>query len=608
MRVVGVPEVFIFHRHDTVVPYGAFRGAATSGVTMRSAVPGSGDIGPSTAVPPVLGPLITVIGNLDESSSVQAALTPVVEGLCALPGIEAVELRIAPPADGRTVGPGGNITLAAGRAPDGADPFPLAIPLCVGRTLYGWLRVRADTNQPSAPLAGELEALARLVALHLERRQILGFLDHANRDMAEAHQALERQADLCADLHDELQERTRTAAGLETAQAVLSAVVAAQARQLADSPADEAVGELLDRLLHLTGSRAGLIVESDGAPLSLQVARPADLAAPDLRRLAAAVRQAAAAGLPGDMLVLPCRDETCPDDGGPSGALALIGRPGGFDVALASALAPAATATAVLLRAGRARDARYRTEQELRRATRRAERANLAKTEFLANIGHELRTPLNAIMGFAELLKTEAFGPIGEDDRYIGYAADIYDSGALLLQIINDILDVAKIETGRTVLQPDWVDATRLVAAVVRLVQPHAKGAGVTLETDLPQAGLPPLWADERLLKQALLNILSNAVKFTPAGGRVCLAAAMEPGALCFEVTDNGAGIAESELSLVFQPFYRGIAAVNRRNEGSGLGLPLARSFAELHGGSLTLSSTCGKGTTARIRIPCAAS
>jgi signal transduction histidine kinase len=156
----------------------------------------------------------------------------------------------------------------------------------------------------------------------------------------------------------------------------------------------------------------------------------------------------------------------------------------------------------------------------------RAEFADLAKTEFLATMSHELRTPLNAILGFAELLKSQAFGPLGSA-RYVGYATDIHESGRLLLQIISDIMDVAKVETGRIHLASDWVDAGRLLASVTRLIEPRAVSAGLSFEV-IVQSPLPRLWADERLLKQALLNVLSNAVKFTPSGGSIRMTATME--------------------------------------------------------------------------------
>ncbi|KJB92298.1 histidine kinase [Skermanella aerolata KACC 11604] len=241
---------------------------------------------------------------------------------------------------------------------------------------------------------------------------------------------------------------------------------------------------------------------------------------------------------------------------------------------------------------------------QAKRRAERAEFADLAKTEFLATMSHELRTPLNAILGFAELLKNQSFGPLGSA-RYVGYAADIHDSGQLLLQIISDIMDVAKVETGRINLTPDWVDATHLMASVARLIEPRAAAAGISFEIALPEQALPRLWADERLIKQALLNVLSNAVKFTPSGGSIRMTAMIHPltGKMEIEIADTGLGIAKSELSKVFEPFHRGDGAMNRRFEGTGLGLPLARSFVELHGGSLTLDSVQGQGTTVHVAL-----
>ena len=249
----------------------------------------------------------------------------------------------------------------------------------------------------------------------------------------------------------------------------------------------------------------------------------------------------------------------------------------------AGSLAVAETAVRDILSAAAERaelcQAKYRAE--------RAEFADLAKTEFLATMSHELRTPLNAILGFAELLKNQSFGPLGSA-RYVGYATDIHESGQLLLQIISDIMDVAKVETGRIHLASDWVDAGHLMASVVRLIEPRAAAAGLSFEVALPERPLPRLLVDERLIKQALLNILSNAVKFTPSGGSIRMTAMMEPFSetLGIEIADTGLGIARTELSRVFEPFHRGDGAMNRRFEGTGLGLPLARSFVELHGGS----------------------
>ena len=175
-------------------------------------------------------------------------------------------------------------------------------------------------------------------------------------------------------------------------------------------------------------------------------------------------------------------------------------------------------------------------------------------------------------------------------------------------------MDVVKVETGRIHLASDWVDAGHLLASVTRLIEPRAVSAGLSFEVELPESPLPRLWADERLLKQALLNVLSNAVKFTPSGGSIRMTATMEsrgepqgePGGdkLTIEIVDTGLGIAAAQLSRVFEPFHRGDGAMNRRFEGTGLGLPLARSFVDLHGGSLTLDSIQGVGTTVRLSLP----
>jgi signal transduction histidine kinase len=172
---------------------------------------------------------------------------------------------------------------------------------------------------------------------------------------------------------------------------------------------------------------------------------------------------------------------------------------------------------------------------------------------------------------------------------------------------------VAKVETGHIHLASDWVDAGHLLASVTRLIEPRAVSAGLSFEV-IVQSPLPRLWADERLLKQALLNVLSNAVKFTPSGGSIRMTATMESRGepwgeprgdkLTIEIADTGLGIAAAQLSRVFEPFHRGDGAMNRRFEGTGLGLPLARSFVDLHGGSLTLDSIQGVGTTVRLSLP----
>jgi PAS domain S-box-containing protein len=242
-------------------------------------------------------------------------------------------------------------------------------------------------------------------------------------------------------------------------------------------------------------------------------------------------------------------------------------------------------------------------EEALIGAKESAELANRAKTEFLANMSHELRTPLNAVIGFSEIMESELLGPLGSS-QYKSYAADIHESAQHLLTLINDILDVAKIEAGAHELREEEVDPYDVVSAVERLVAERAKKAELTLTIDLPP-GLPRLKADERKLKQVLLNLMSNAIKFTPEDGRVALAARRaSDGGFVFEVSDSGIGIAAEDIPRAFAPFEQVDSRLSRQFEGTGLGLPLSDGFVKLHGGRLDLDSTPGKGTRAIVHLP----
>ena len=232
-----------------------------------------------------------------------------------------------------------------------------------------------------------------------------------------------------------------------------------------------------------------------------------------------------------------------------------------------------------------------------------ADRANKAKTSFLANMSHELRTPLNAIIGFSEIMVAQLMGPLGSD-RYAEYAADIHQSGKLLLALINDILDMAKIEAGRLELSEEVVRLDAVTADVVRMLRHRAAEGGVELSYDLPP-GNCLVRADERMLRQILLNLLSNAVKFTPAGGRVTVALAHDTaGGLQVRISDTGIGIAPEDIDRVMQPFVQLENHLQRRYEGTGLGLSLVKAMVELHGGSFRLLSEAGFGTTAVVTLP----
>jgi signal transduction histidine kinase len=246
---------------------------------------------------------------------------------------------------------------------------------------------------------------------------------------------------------------------------------------------------------------------------------------------------------------------------------------------------------------------RLKTEAELRLARDQAETASRAKSSFLANIGHELRTPLNAILGFSEIIQKQTLGPVGTP-QYSEYAADIHESGLYLLEIINDILDLSKIEAGRMELHEQQVDLARTVATVIRLCAERALAGGITVSAALG-GGPPPLHADERAVKQILVNLLSNAVKFTPQGGQVTIGCRVEvDGRLALFVADTGIGIAAKDMAIVLAPFGQVDSSHNRRYPGTGLGLPLVKSLAELHGGELVLESKVGQGTTATVRLP----
>jgi signal transduction histidine kinase len=246
--------------------------------------------------------------------------------------------------------------------------------------------------------------------------------------------------------------------------------------------------------------------------------------------------------------------------------------------------------------------ARKRIEAHLRQAKEEAELASRTKTEFLANISHELRTPLNAIIGFAEILSGQIFGQLG-DSRYVHYAADIRESGQHLLTLINDVLDVSKIEVGKLELNEEPVDVIAVLESCMRLMRDRAEEAGLELRADLPRS-LPFLQADARRLKQILLNLMSNAVKFTAPGGRIQIHAAVEQDGLRIAVEDSGIGIAADDLEKALRPFGQIDSRMARKYQGTGLGLPLTKSMIELHGGRLTLESEVGRGTKAIIWLP----
>jgi two-component system, cell cycle sensor histidine kinase PleC len=232
-------------------------------------------------------------------------------------------------------------------------------------------------------------------------------------------------------------------------------------------------------------------------------------------------------------------------------------------------------------------------------ALERAEEANRAKSEFLANMSHELRTPLNAIIGFSDMIYSGNF-----PRRTPEYSKLIRDSGYHLLDLINDILDLAKIEAGRLALQETKIDVCAIVSDCLAMIASKAQAGSVTVTSELPRP-CPQLLADERALKQILLNLLSNAVKFTPSGGNVTVNVAVPPdGALSISVIDDGMGIAQEDLRRVFESFGQGRHDVRTAEKGTGLGLPIVKGLVDAHGGHVTLDSTVGEGTRVTIHFP----
>jgi two-component system cell cycle sensor histidine kinase PleC len=236
-------------------------------------------------------------------------------------------------------------------------------------------------------------------------------------------------------------------------------------------------------------------------------------------------------------------------------------------------------------------------------ARRRAEAANVSKSRFLATMSHELRTPLNAILGFSEVMKSELLGPI-ENDNYKEYAGNIHDSGRHLLQLINEILDLSRIEAGRYELHEEPVRLADVVEDCLRLLtlRAQSKGLHVALETE---KGLGQLWADERAIRQVCLNLITNALKFTPRAGSITITiAATAEGGQMLSVKDTGPGIPKEEIPKVMQAFRQGSLAHQNAEGGTGLGLPIVQNLVTLHGGTFELRSELRKGTEAVVVLP----
>jgi len=234
---------------------------------------------------------------------------------------------------------------------------------------------------------------------------------------------------------------------------------------------------------------------------------------------------------------------------------------------------------------------------------RRAEAANMAKSRFLATMSHELRTPLNAILGFSEVMKDEVLGPM-QNEQYKSYAADIHGSGQHLLNLINEILDLSRIEAGRHELQEEEISVTEIVEECLNMMQIRADDRNITLHNHLEKE-MPKVWADERAVRQVVLNLLSNAVKFTPIGGDVRITVGWTSGGGQYvSVKDNGPGIPEDEIPVVMEAFGQGSMAIKSAEQGTGLGLSIVQALVNMHGGKFTLRSKMHEGTEALMTLP----
>jgi signal transduction histidine kinase len=242
-----------------------------------------------------------------------------------------------------------------------------------------------------------------------------------------------------------------------------------------------------------------------------------------------------------------------------------------------------------------------KAEAELQGARRAAESADANKSEFLARISHEIRTPMNAIIGFADVMRNETFGPVG-NDRYKGYVNDIHASGLHVVSLVNDLLDLSKVAAGKLDLTFGSVDINQAVSESVSMIQPQANAGKIIVRMQLAPK-MPPVVADERSLRQIMLNLLSNAARFTEPGGQVVVTTALtEKGEAAIRVRDTGIGMSADEMARAIEPFRQ--VPGPKAQGGTGLGLPLTKALAEANRAAFTLSSEPGKGTLAEIVFP----
>ena len=293
-----------------------------------------------------------------------------------------------------------------------------------------------------------------------------------------------------------------------------------------------------------------------------------------------------------------------PNIAGLAAVAALIDEPICSQAAILSLLFPA-IGLAVRLWNGKLIAESISLRDQLLHAKHLAETASAVKSSIIAHMSHELRTPLNAIIGFSEIMDKQILGPVG-NTKYVEYAKNIYNSASHLLEIINDILDLSRIESGKSEFNEKETDLAGIVEFAARMVRETANKAGVIIEIQVAP-DTPAIVADERMVKQMVLNLLSNAIKFTPMGGHVVLSAGLNvAGEVCIAVRDNGIGIAAEDLQRVFEPFVQVEGPFNRRHQGTGLGLALVRAMAEQHHARLEFESELGQGTTARVCFPSA--